>query len=98
MFFSTIFALTGKTDNMKRITNLLPVLAISFAVLQGCTGTAIVAGDNTNPASAPHTTGGGSAVQATSGQASATQSTMPAGTSKDTKTGNFSNAHKASVE
>lgn len=82
---------------MKRITYLLPILVTSFTILQGCAGTAIVAGDNTNPASAPHT-GSGGAVQATSGQASATQSTIPAGTSKETKTGNFSNAHKASVE
>ncbi len=76
---------------------LLPAIAIGFVTLQGCAGTAIVAGDNTSPTSAPHTTGGSSAVQATSGQASSTQSAI-SGDTKEVKSGNFNSANKASVE
>ena len=81
---------------MKRITFLLPVLAISFAILQGCKGTAIVAGDDTKTNSAPHTTGGSSASGTTSASAT-TQSTEPGGNVNQIKTNTATGVNKATI-
>jgi hypothetical protein len=80
---------------MKRITYLLPVLAISFAILQGCKGTAIVAGDDTATNSAPYMTGGSAA--GTTNASAATQSTEPAGEVNQIKTNTATGVNKATI-
>lgn len=74
---------------------MLPVLAISFAILQGCKGTAIVAGDDTKTNSAPHTTGGG--ATGTTSASSATQSAEPAGDVNQIRTNNATGVNKATI-